>query len=169
MVGSVRRLIRKVKSSALIVETCTEYDRASIPGVEYSNLPLDIVEALTNLRQFHSTDLPSASVEPYVKAVEGLLDSVKCMAAAGVHAEVGCVMSWAYMIDDCILVDMRERKPHAMLLIAYYAVLVGALERPFWYMRGWARPVVQQIEILLADQPRFAELMCWPKEHTCRC
>lgn len=136
--------------------------------IEHTNLPLDTEDALRELGKFQSMEIPSTSDEHYAKAFAGLYTSAKLIAAAGVYAESGAVLCWLYLIDDCIVLDIRARKPHALLLLAYYAVLLATLERSFWYIEGWSRPLVEQIEVLFAGKPRFLDLLRWPKKHVSR-
>lgn len=84
---------------------------------------------------------------------------------AGVHAECGTVLLWPYNLHESILLDMQAKRPHALLLLAYVGVLFGSLEKSFWYIRGWAKSIIDEVDTLLAGQPRFLELLEWPKRN----
>jgi hypothetical protein len=74
----------------------------------------------------------------------------------------------AYLIDQWIVKlpavfkDMLvERRPIALIILAYWAVLTSINPRP-WHLRGLAEVLIARIETILGDE--WAEFLRWPKE-----
>lgn len=74
----------------------------------------------------------------------------------------------AYLIDQwvvklpAVFKDMLvERRPIALIILAYWAVLTSMNPRP-WHLRGLAEVLIARIEIILGDE--WAEFIRWPKE-----
>jgi hypothetical protein len=75
----------------------------------------------------------------------------------------------AYLIDQWVVKlppvfkDMLvERRPIALIILAYWAVLTSINPRP-WHLRGLAEVLIARIETILGDE--WAEFLRWPKEH----
>ncbi|RSL74502.1 hypothetical protein CEP51_011536 [Fusarium floridanum] len=136
---------------------------APCPPLDNSPLPPDTWDALKRLRAFQEADIPSGGISHYLHAVGQLEISAKLFAFAGLYAETGAAIFWLYTIDDSIFIDLNSQKPHALLLFAYFLVHIAALEGNFWYLRGWARQIMIKIEEGLVGQPKFQELLQWPK------
>lgn len=136
---------------------------ARCPPLDHSPLPPDTWDALKRLRAFQEADIPSGGVSHYLHAVGQLETSAKLFALAGLHVETGAAIFWLYTVHDSIFIDLNAQRPHALLLFAYFLVHLAVLEGSFWYLRGWARQLMVKIEDGLADQPRFQELLQWPK------
>lgn len=81
-----------------------------------------------------------------------------------ITADPRLLMAWAYVVNDIVISDLRAFGPHATLLAAYFASLIGCFEGGFWYVRGWAKAIVDDVDRRLAGWPELAELMVWPKE-----
>ncbi|KPM43315.1 hypothetical protein AK830_g3244 [Neonectria ditissima] len=109
-------------------------------------------------------EIPSASLKPYIGAIDRLEETAKLISCAGVHAEAGAVLAWMYGVDDSVLIDIGAYRPHALLTLAYYSLFLATLEKSFWYSRGWGRQLIDQIETKLAGQSKFLQLFQWPKQ-----
>ncbi|KAM0420795.1 hypothetical protein ACHAPT_011456 [Fusarium lateritium] len=134
------------------------------PPLESSLMPPDTWDALQRLRAFQEADIPSGGLNHYLEAVEKLETSTKIYAFGGMYTESGAALFWLYTVDDSIFIDFSARRPHALLLFAHFLVHLAALERNFWYLRGWARQAIAKIEDGLVGQPKFLELLQWPRE-----
>lgn len=135
----------------------------SYPPLDNTCLPLDTWDALRRLSAFHEADLPSNSFEHYHKAVKDLQAATRLFAVSGMFAEAGAVLSWLYDVHESILVDLNSHHPHALLLYSYLMVYFAAIEKHFWYVRGWTHVFLEEIEKGLASLPKFLELLQWPK------
>jgi hypothetical protein len=74
----------------------------------------------------------------------------------------------AYLIDQWVVKlppvfkDMLvERRPIALIILAYWAVLTSINPRP-WHLKGLAEVLIARIETILGDE--WAEFIRWPKD-----
>ncbi|KAH7186378.1 hypothetical protein BKA60DRAFT_613683 [Fusarium oxysporum] len=135
------------------------------PSLEYSLLPDDIFYALSCLRRFLSETEPPEKKVDYEKAVTILEVSAIQTAYADVNVEVGAILLWPFFLPDSVVADIRERKPHGLVILAYYAVFVNALDRTYWFLRGWGQKLLEDIENEIGSQEQFRELLVWPRRH----
>ncbi|EEY14362.1 C6 zinc finger domain-containing protein [Verticillium alfalfae VaMs.102] len=102
--------------------------------------------------------------DDYLKAIDELVKVTRLLAHAGVSVESGMVMFWPYVIPERIMLDIEALNPHALLLLSYYCVFLNILEGRYWYSRGWAKPLMAEIDLQLSHHRELAELLKWPKE-----
>lgn len=57
---------------------------------------------------------------------------------------------------------LEQRQPVALILLAYFAVLLQSLEPAFWFLEGWGRHVLAEVGSLLGE--RYARWLRWPGE-----
>ncbi|KAH7143393.1 hypothetical protein EDB81DRAFT_759839 [Dactylonectria macrodidyma] len=107
-----------------------------LPSLENSVLSLDTWDAIDELRAFMETAVPASSLEHHAKAVEKLFECAKLIAVAGVYFEAGGVVVFMYSIYETILMDIGARRPHALVILTYYAIFLATMEKNFWYSRG---------------------------------
>lgn len=74
------------------------------------------------------------------------------------------VFIWPYLASETILADVRALNPHALLLFAYFGVLFKAAESSFWFMEGWGKQLVADIDMRLSGYRELGDLMKWPRE-----
>ncbi|RSL55469.1 hypothetical protein CEP54_009372 [Fusarium duplospermum] len=161
----ISRVVRTEFAPVVYSVWLLESDEKSEPCPPLDNtlLPPDTWDALKRLRAFQEADIPSGGVGHYLHAVGQLETSAKLFAFAGLYAETGAALFWLYTVDDSIFIDLNAQRPHALLLFAHFLVHVAALERTFWYLKGWSRQIMVKIEEGLVGQPKFQELLQWPK------
>lgn len=128
-------------------------------------LPMDTWDAMSILRAFLEAEVPSSSLDDYTHTIDNLERSIKLVALAGVYVETGAVLAWMYGIRDSILVDVASHRPHALVILGYYSILLATLEKSFWYARGWARQLIDDIEGKLNGQPKHLSMIEWPKKN----
>lgn len=73
------------------------------------------------------------------------------------------IFVWPIAIPQTYLKLLGERKPEAMVILAHYSALLQRLDDQ-WFMKGWARYLVKQIETALEEE--WQPWLCWPKEVT---
>ncbi|KAK9847346.1 hypothetical protein MYU51_019555 [Penicillium brevicompactum] len=134
------------------------------PSLKHSLLPVDTFDALSNLRVFFEAELAPEKRRPYLDAVRKLETAARLVARAGLDTEVGTTLFWVSEVNESIIYDMRAFEHPALTLIAYFAVFMAALEKTFWYVRGWAKAVVREVNIQLSDSPRVAQVSKWPEK-----
>ncbi|QSS59627.1 C6 zinc finger domain-containing protein [Histoplasma capsulatum] len=76
---------------------------------------------------------------------------------------VPVIFVWPIAIPQTYLKLLGERKPEAMVILAHYSALLQRLDDQ-WFMKGWARYLVKQIEMTLGEE--WQPWLCWPKEVT---
>ncbi|KAK2743697.1 hypothetical protein FQN55_007100 [Onygenales sp. PD_40] len=76
---------------------------------------------------------------------------------------VPVIFVWPIAIPQAYLMLLGERKPEALVILAHYSVLLARVDDQ-WYMEGWARYLVRQIETALGEE--WASWLEWPKEVT---
>lgn len=76
---------------------------------------------------------------------------------------VPVIFVWPIAIPQSYLRLLGERKPEAMVILAHYSVLLARVDDQ-WYMKGWARYLVKQVETALGEE--WAPWLLWPKEMT---
>lgn len=101
-------------------------------------------------------------LEHYLLAVKGLEASAKLINRDGTFAETSTILFWPCILDEKVLADLKDNKPQALLLFLYFTVLWSALEKNFWYLRGWSESIVQHVQGHLEQIPSFKESIVWP-------
>lgn len=71
------------------------------------------------------------------------------------------VFIWLHQMEDDFVLCLREKKPHALLILAYYAVLLKRMKH-IWSLAGWAEHILSRIAELLEDD--FIEWFMWPRD-----
>ncbi|KAB5542499.1 hypothetical protein GE09DRAFT_1289838 [Coniochaeta sp. 2T2.1] len=72
------------------------------------------------------------------------------------------VFGWLYHIKREFVARVRRREPEALLVLAYYAVLLNRDGVPDgWYIKGWRKHIVSRIADLVVDE-EIQALMLWP-------
>ncbi|GKT64186.1 C6 finger domain-containing protein [Colletotrichum tofieldiae] len=71
------------------------------------------------------------------------------------------VFAWLFVLEEDFIVSVENRHPVALLLLAYYGVLLRRLEH-YWFMAGWSRQIVTGVSRLLS--PQYTQLLQWPME-----
>lgn len=121
--------------------------------------------ALSRLRHFLTGHVPSKSKGDYEKAVTILDVSAMQIAYADVNVEVGAVLLWPFFLPESVVGEIKDHKPQALLILAYYAVFVSALDRIYWFLRGWGRQLFRDIDTQIEAQDLCREFLDWPRRH----
>ncbi|KAH6953922.1 C6 zinc finger domain-containing protein [Ilyonectria sp. MPI-CAGE-AT-0026] len=132
------------------------------PSFDQACLPKDTSHALRNLKAIFDDQQPEIHRD-YFEAIAALEDCATQFARGGMYVDSGMVMLWLYIIPERVLHDIKLRAPFALLLLAYFCVFWGILESRLWYLRGWAKQVLADIDLHLAHHQQLTELMKWPK------
>lgn len=68
---------------------------------------------------------------------------------------------WAVKLPPVFKDMLIERKPIALIILAYWAVLTSINPRP-WHLRGLAEVLITRIQYILGEE--WAEFLRWPRE-----
>lgn len=102
--------------------------------------------------------------EPYLDAVKKLETAARLFSRTGLDIEVGTSLFWISDVHESIISDTRAFEQPALVLVAHFAVFMAALEKTFWYVRGWAKGVVRDVNNQISDQPRVAQVLAWAEK-----
>ncbi|KAH6689420.1 hypothetical protein F5X68DRAFT_166866 [Plectosphaerella plurivora] len=67
---------------------------------------------------------------------------------------------WLYMADDDFVRLVKARDPIALVLLAYWAMVLK--EEGRWYILGWPKHILAGTRDLLHDDPEDTRLLAWP-------
>lgn len=135
-------------------------------NIHHSALPLDTFSALSLLRTFYEGEDLLSSREDYVKTVSKMEDISNTMASHGPDIEIGLAIWWAYDVPQTIMNDIRQHKPHALLLLAYFSVMLATTDRRYWFLQGWAKQLLDDVDRRLRSKDRFLQWLEWPRNNT---
>lgn len=99
----------------------------------------------------------------YALAIHELLKTftnVSILADRGLNY-IPTAFVWPIAIPPLYLDLLGSKKPEAMVILAYYSVLLHKMDRE-WYMKGWACHLVTTIEASIGKE--WQEWLAWPKE-----
>ncbi|KAG9558555.1 hypothetical protein KCU77_g2729, partial [Aureobasidium melanogenum] len=68
---------------------------------------------------------------------------------------------WAVKLPPVFKDMLVERKPIALIILAYWAVLTSINPRP-WHLKGLAEVLIARIQDILGEE--WAEFLRWPRE-----
>lgn len=77
------------------------------------------------------------------------------------HGKMHVVIRWLWILEDDFIGQIKESRPAALILLAHFVVLLKTLEC-YWFMRGWARHIVQGIQERL--DLVYSSWISWPKQ-----
>lgn len=135
-------------------------------NIHHSALPLDTFSALSLLRTFYEGEDLLSNREDYVKTVSKMEDIANTMASHGPDIEIGLAIWWAYDVPQTIMNDIRQHKPHALLLLAYFSVMLATTDRRYWFLQGWAKQLLDDVDRRLRSKDRFLQWLEWPRNNT---
>lgn len=123
---------------------------------------------ITGLLRLCSTDSLSQDTEAanvYALTIHELLNSFTQVTILVERKQdfVPVIFVWPITIPQAYLIYLGERRPEAMVILAHYAALLRRVDDQ-WYMEGWAKYLVKQIDSALGEE--WKTWLAWPKEAT---
>lgn len=70
------------------------------------------------------------------------------------ECEVSISFLWPVMIPQDYISLLNRRRPEALIILAHYCVILHHLD-DYWWMRGWAMHIIDNIKRELNDEQRF--------------
>ncbi|KAM0283498.1 hypothetical protein ACHAQH_002449 [Verticillium albo-atrum] len=113
---------------------------------------------VARLTTFHAAIDPTRTV--VARETEGMLNWIHRATATTALPENRIALTWPIDLSGDYIALLRQRDPAALALLAYYCVVVSAIEPTTWYMQGWGRNALRSIEECL--EPAWRELIEWP-------
>jgi hypothetical protein len=136
-------------------------NRVAVP-IEYSRNPDDVHFAKVHqLLSSSSTPEDVHDMDVYRAA----LDELRRVAALAFSPcktidNLGAVYIWPGSVDQEFLLLLNRRKPEALVIFAYYCVLLKKINWKFWYFDGVGEGILFAIRDELG--PEFQEWIEWP-------
>lgn len=161
----------------VVILRCFEKDLREGPlkGFFSQGLPLatiqshrqPLIERLSYIRACLSDDSLAASSEDKsitiiasTKLIESIVDSQQGSSALGTPADLRAAFMWPIRLGNEFLDLMRNRNPHSMVVVAYYAVLLSYCETECWFLRRWAFALITSISESLKSTG-YEEMITW--------
>ncbi|KAF2470903.1 uncharacterized protein BDR25DRAFT_303505 [Lindgomyces ingoldianus] len=110
-----------------------------------------------------NTDLSASSRDAYIQAVN-LLQRLSSAAEGPQDSSLRCAnlaLRWAVMVPSDFVRLVDQRRPEALIVLAYYAVLIYEA-RDFWAFGDAGEFIIQTITISLGTY--WAKWLAWPNE-----
>jgi hypothetical protein len=131
--------------------------------LQQSPLPDDVFQAITELRRFFKGEVME-HCEDYDQGVNALDVAAMQIAHAGINIEMGALLLWPFFVPESVVSDIKMRKPHALIMLAYYAVFLHSQDTTFWFLKGWGRQLLVQICQEIQNEEKFKQVLIWPKK-----
>jgi hypothetical protein len=125
-------------------------------------LPDILNDQLSHLEDLceNASDGPEA-VEVYRTALALLRASfVRMNNRPPYECEVSIAFLWPVMVPQEFMTKLNDRRPEALIILAHYCVILHHLD-DYWWMRGWATHIVENIERELDNDWLF--WIHWPR------
>ncbi|KAM0323124.1 hypothetical protein ACHAQA_008974 [Verticillium albo-atrum] len=113
---------------------------------------------VTRLTAFRASIDPAPTV--VAREAEGLISWIQRASMTTALPENRVALTWPIDLSGDYIALLRRRDPAALALLAYYCVVVSAVEPTTWYMKGWGRSAIRSIDECL--DPAWRELIEWP-------
>lgn len=121
----------------------------------------DIIDALKRLEVWNQlTSKSESEKDTYTRAIKGLKEGF--MVIASKDGENGMVLGWPIQVGQEFVAFLRSRQPMALVLLAYFAVLLDEI-RDTWWVMGWGRKLIQELNQAVVDD-EWKSLMVWPMD-----
>ena len=119
-------------------------------------LPDVLVNQLANLENLceNASDGPAA-VDAYRLALANLRACFSRMNNKQPYeCEVSITFLWPVIIPQEFLTLLNLRRPEALIILAHYCIILHHLDN-YWWMKGWARHIVENIDREIPDDWRY--------------
>ena len=119
------------------------------------DMPSILKEQLLHLETLceHASEGPEA-IATYKQALEALRTCFVRMNNRPLYeCEVSIAFLWPVMIPQEYITFLNMRKPEALIILAHYCIILHHLDY-YWWMRGWAMHIMDNIQHELGDDLR---------------
>ncbi|KAL6713413.1 hypothetical protein ACLMJK_008878 [Lecanora helva] len=120
-----------------------------------TDLPPVLKEQLSNLKDFcaNSSQEPEA-VSAYEQALQALqICFVRMNNRPPYECEVSIAFLWPVMIPQEYISLLNAKRPEALIILAHYCIILHHLDY-YWWMRGWAMHILDNIQHELGEDLR---------------
>lgn len=153
IIQSVWPWIKSGRLSGLLHDHIQESARTELPNV--------LSEQLSQLNTlFENSSAGQEAIGAYKTALEILRSCfVRMNNRPPYECEVSIAFLWPVIVPVEFLKRLNMREPEALILLAHYCVILHHLD-DYWWMRGWAMHIINNIHRELDDNWRY--WIQWP-------
>jgi hypothetical protein len=118
----------------------------------------DLAQALEYLRESFAlvSQLTLPNTYPPVTSIPYSIDSSNTTCTL---TDRGAIFVWATQVSRIFMQRIEAQDPHALVLLAHYAILPGRV-RDVWWLEGLGADIVTAIALVLGEEQR--SLIEWP-------
>lgn len=109
----------------------------------------------------HTENEGKYTINNAVIALSECISKVSSINAMSTPVEFRAVFLWPVLMSNDYLDMLRRRHPSALVVLAYYCVIIHMAEPFCWFLNGWARALVSTITEQLVGTP-WEESIMWP-------
>ena len=125
-----------------------------------TDLPAVLQEQLLNLEDLCAVSDGQEAIAAYKQALEALqICFIRMNNRPMYECEVSIAFLWPVMIPQDYISLLNARKPAALIILAYYCIILHHLDY-YWWMQGWASHILENIQHELGDDLR--SWIQWP-------
>lgn len=132
------------------------------------NTPQPFLDQFNNELRKLSAMLKTERIDPVVAIladyeISKLITAVEKAVITISNPETRVTTYWPITIAEDYITLLRQRNEIAMVIIAYYCVIMHRAEDSCWFLRGWGASVAADIEGYIS--PQWHEAVRWPLEY----
>lgn len=124
---------------------------------------------LLELKNFIASSAPSKEAYSYPGALDNLTRQFKATLGSDEDGSYnGQVISqnvfrWLYVLQDEFIELLQQKRPHALIVVAYFTVLVHVMEsNECWFLQGWTNHILSGIYQSVEED--YRAWLQWPME-----
>ncbi|KKY20973.1 putative c6 transcription [Diplodia seriata] len=178
--GSIGPMLHRVKVPAFDPAVLRAAGAANPDGFKAEPLPTSTParppehDQLLELRRFLERDLALRNSSSSADDHDSEMGAVVCAALDELmrsytyifnlgpgDCHLRSIFSWPCAVSNDYLAALTAHAPHALLVFAYYSVLLHRLDS-FWWIKGWGTHLIERIYHLIA--PIYRQWVRWPIE-----
>ena len=127
-----------------------------------TDLPVVLTDQLSHLENMVENPAEGQeAINAYKAALELLRNCfIRINNRPAYECEVSIAFLWPVMVPQEYISLVNLRKPQALIILAHYSVILHHLD-DYWWMKGWARHVIDSIDHELEDDWRY--WITWPQ------
>ena len=127
-----------------------------VEALGYEDFLPDLRRLVLDLNTLQPEDLKTNQ-----NAIDGLNPIFVSVYRADGAREYTEIISFVYRLDELFLSNLADRKPHALVILAYYCVLLKKIDH-YWWIGNWGVTLLARIYELLDAEHRI--WIQWPIE-----
>ena len=126
-----------------------------------TDLPAILKEQLTNLSSLcENASVDAEAISTYKQALDFLRTCFIRMNNRPLYeCEVSIAFLWPVMVPQDYISLLNLKKPEALIILAHYCIILHHLDY-YWWMKGWAMHIIENIQHELDESLRF--WIQWP-------